>query len=54
MFHVAPVSIVTVKPFAIVIGPPLNPLVNSTPPLALGPIVKFSDIVVPFVLIILF
>ena len=54
IFHVALFSIVTVYPFAIVIGPALNPFVNSTPPLAVGPIVKFSSIVVPLVLMIEF
>ena len=32
----------------------MKPFVNSTPPLAVGPTVRFSDIVVPLVLIIEF
>ena len=31
----------------------MKPLVNSAPLLALGPIVRFSEMVLPFVLIIL-
>ena len=50
----APFSIVTVYPFEIVIGAAEKPFENSTPPLAVGPMVKFSAMVVPLVLIILF
>ena len=39
---------------AIVIGAAEKPFVNSGPPFATGPIVKFSDIVVPLVRTILF
>ena len=40
---------VTVYPLATSTGPAVKPLVNSTPPFAVGPIVKLSPIVGPFV-----
>ena len=43
---------VNVYPFDSVIGPPENPLVNSAPPFAVGPIVIFSLILGPLVRII--